>query len=685
MRKRFDHALHICGFAACLIGWPLSLLAADSVRYYFPEQTITATRAERSWLETPTALTVLRAESEPVQRGLGVCEPLLLVPGLVAQSRFGTDDIRLSVRGLGARSNSGVRGVRILYDGIPESEPDGQTRLEGIEVGNLDQVEVLRGAGSPLYGNAAGGVVNFRTAEFFPRPGITLQGLAGSYGFRKLKLSLGTGPGGEGGVVSLSATHVDGWREHSQFDGQTISGGYTMSSSPLGGLRALFYFTNVAAALPGPLTPEQFAEDPFQANANYVKYDVYRYTRKGRLGIRYSRLLAGNFGLEFTPYAALKKLDRPSDKAEYKLITRYVLGGAAQFRWQTHLGHRALELIGGFDEQYQDGPSSTYENIAGARGDSLLSQWQLGQWGQGAFVQADWHLSQKWRAAIGGRFDWLRFQSENLLSLGGKEENTQRGFSPKVGLRYLFAPATMIYGNFSGGFETPAHNEMDDNSVLRARGYDVELDPQRTLTFELGIRRDGKLRGMDARFELTGYRMIVRDIIVPDTLAGENYFRNAAEALHQGVECFGRLARARWGWTALSLSLARYEFSDYTVSGADYTGKQIVGVPSVTAGFVAHAAPSRWFFVELSTQGAGEAFANSDNTTKAARWLVLSGSVGGELPWSGAAVRWHVAMNNITDRRYVSFIQANDSKRRYFEMGMPRTLTAGLQIGTPGL
>lgn len=685
MHKGLVHHWVIGCFVMSFMGLPLSLFAADSVRYYLPELTITATRAERSWLETPTALTVLRVESEPVQRGLGVCEPLLLVPGLVAQSRFGADDIRLSVRGLGARSNSGVRGVRILYDGIPESEPDGQTRLEGIEVGNLDQVEVLRGAGSPLYGNAAGGVVNFRTPEFLPRPGIALQGLAGSYGFRKLKLSFGTGPGGEGGVVSLSATRLDGWREHARFDGQTISGGYTISSSPVGGLRALFYFTNVAVELPGPLTPEQFAEDPFQASSNYLKYDVRRYTRKGRLGIRYSRLLAPNVGLEFVPYAALKKLDRPSDKAEYKLITRYDLGGTAQLRWQTHLARRALELIGGFDEQYQDGPSTTYENIGGARGSTLLDQWQLGQWSQGAFLQADWNISEKWRAAMGGRLDWVRFRSENLLSLDEREETTQRGFSPKAGLRYFFAPTVMVYGNLSGGFETPAHNEIDDNSVLRARGYDVALNPQRTLTFELGIRHDGKFRGMDARLELTGYRMIVWDIIVPDTLAGEDYFRNAAQAVHQGVECFGRFAHTKLGWTALSLSIARYEFSDYVVSGADYTGKQTAGVPSLTAGWVVHAAPSRWYFAELSMQGAGEAFANSENTTKAARWLVLNGSIGGELPWSGAAIRWHVAMNNLTDRRYVSFIQANDSKRRYFEMGMPRTVTVGLQIGTPGL
>ena len=135
----------------------------------------------------------MRSEDQPAHRGLGLSDNLLLVPGLSANTRFGTDDIRLAVRGLGARSNSGVRGVRVLYDGIPESEPDGQTRLEGIEAGSLDRVEVLRGAGSALYGNAAGGVVNLRTAASFPTAGIRAGVQGGGYGFSRVRTGRGHG------------------------------------------------------------------------------------------------------------------------------------------------------------------------------------------------------------------------------------------------------------------------------------------------------------------------------------------------------------------------------------------------------------------------------------------------------------------------------------------------------------
>ena len=138
------------------------------------------------------------------------------------------------------------------------------------------------------------------------------------------------GRGGEGGTINLSQTRADGWREHSAYEGQIVSGSWTVHATARSNLRSLFYLTHVTAELPGTLTEAQFKADPLQADSTYEALDVGRITRKGRLGLDYSRAFGAGFHLRLTPYGAIKKLDRARENGKYQTITRYILGGTAQ-------------------------------------------------------------------------------------------------------------------------------------------------------------------------------------------------------------------------------------------------------------------------------------------------------------------------------------------------------------------
>lgn len=680
---------------------PMMLLAEDTLRYRMPEQIVTTTRSVRSWLDAPTAFTVLKTENQPAQRGLGISESLILVPGLVANSRFGTDDLRLSIRGMGARSNTGVRGVRVLYDGIPESEPDGQARLEGIDPGTVHSVEVLRGGGSALYGNAAGGVINLRTAETFPVAGLRADFTGSGYGYTKISLAAGTGPlhsdstlylsidfsnfnfeagesGGSGGTITLSRTESDGWRKHSKYEGYHVNGAWTIHADPWSSLRALFYFVKINSELPGTLTPEQFDDDPFQADSNYVALDVKRITRKGRLGLQYKNLLSEHFTLEFTPYAALKKFDRPREKgSEYRLLTRYMLGGTLQGVWDGFLANRPLYVVFGVDEQFQDGPISTYHNEGGTRTDSLLKEEQKSQWGQGVFTEGEIGISDFVTISAGARWDHVRFVEE-ILTEGVRITNDEQAVTPRFGLRYRVGPGMMAFGSLFGGFETPSRKETE-NSV----GFNVK--PQKTWTAEFGFRGVKIVKGVETRWDATIYRMTVTDMIVPDILSGEELFTNAGEAVHQGIELSARLSKPRLGFMGVAASLGEYRFTDYISAFGDFSDKKLPGVsPNIVSGVVRWT-PDDAFYAEFSGRVSGAAYANTENFEKADAWLILNTTIGGKLPIDFLSCLWHIGVQNITDERYVSFIQVNDSKRRYFEMGMPRTVLAGLRVGTPGL
>ncbi|MBU1936353.1 TonB-dependent receptor, partial [bacterium] len=589
----------------------------------------------------------------------------------------------------------------VLYDGIPESEPDGQARLEAIDPGTIDRVEVLRGGGSALYGNAAGGVVNFRTPETLPVPGVRAEVIASGYGYSKLSLTAGTGqsrrdsaffvsfdfgnlrfgagqPGGEGGIVKVSRTVADGWREHSAYEGYNVYGTWTVHASAKSSLRTLLYFISVYNELPGTLTREQFEADPFQADSNYVALDVRRITRKGRLGLQYTRRFSDRISVEFVPYVALKYFDRPGDdKTDYRLITRYMLGGTLQGQWNGFIAGRMSKIVAGIDQQFQDGPISRYENLNGSRGDSLLKEERKAHWAQGAFAEAEMSVNDRVTVSAGARWDKVRYIEETLTA-GERLTNDEQAVTPRFGLRYRISPDMLLFGSIFGGFETPSRKELENST-----GFDVK--PQKTWTTELGARSVGTTHGITTQWEVTMYRMVVTDMIVPDVLAGEELFTNAGEAVHQGIELSALLSRPRLGFVGLAASFGEYCFTDYVTAFGDFSNKKLPGVSPDLIRAVVRWMPDDLFYAECSARTSGAAWVNIENSEKADGWAVINAAIGGELPVDFLSGSWYVTLNNITDQRYAAFIQVNDSAQKYYEMGMPRTVVMGFQIASPGL
>ncbi|MFB8832156.1 TonB-dependent receptor plug domain-containing protein [Azotobacter sp. CWF10] len=98
--------------------------------------------------------------------GAQLSEALAGVPGLVARDRQNfAQDTQLSIRGFGARSTFGVRGVRVLIDGVPATMPDGQGQLSHASLLGAERIDVLRGPFSALYGNSSGGVLQVWSAQ----------------------------------------------------------------------------------------------------------------------------------------------------------------------------------------------------------------------------------------------------------------------------------------------------------------------------------------------------------------------------------------------------------------------------------------------------------------------------------------------------------------------------------------
>jgi len=128
-----------------------------------------------------------------------------------------SQDMRVSIRGFGSRSAFGIRGVKILVDGIPETTPDGQGQIDNLNLGVMKTIEVIRGPSATLYGNASGGVISLQTLDVVDKPFFKTGVTAGSYNFQKFQLLSGFKGNKTTYILEGNYTKTDGYRDESGF------------------------------------------------------------------------------------------------------------------------------------------------------------------------------------------------------------------------------------------------------------------------------------------------------------------------------------------------------------------------------------------------------------------------------------------------------------------------------------
>src|SRR5688572_16130148 len=207
----------LSGLLVLLLCLAAPTLYAQGETTLLPEVTVSATRVEHESFDLPLSIDAIAArvirEDNPQ---VNLSETLNRVPGIVVQNRQNyAQDLQISSRGFGARSTFGVRGVRLIADGIPATMPDGQGQSSTFDLASAERIEVLRGPFASLYGNASGGVVQIFTADGPPEPAVTLSVFAGNDGMRKAGLQLGGTSKGLNYIVDASRFETDGYREHS--------------------------------------------------------------------------------------------------------------------------------------------------------------------------------------------------------------------------------------------------------------------------------------------------------------------------------------------------------------------------------------------------------------------------------------------------------------------------------------
>lgn len=675
----------------------------DTAKYQTDEIMVTGTRVETKIIDIPFSVQRVDQSAWIASRKQGLNDILTTVPGLFLQSRYGNHDVRISIRGFGSRSNTGIRGVRILLDGIPESEPDGQTRIEAIDFSSIGKIEIVKGNSSSLYTNAPGGVINFLTDKYFMRSFVQSSNEFGSYDLRKNDLKVGVNYGNTRFMLIGGYENYQGYRAHSQEYQTRINSIYEVDLNARSKLSIYGYYVNGLIKLPGSLTKTKYDANDTAANSRDVGRDAKRITQKGRIGISYNASFGKKIenSIEVTAYGTIKNFNRTA--ATYRIFDRSGIGSSFRYINKIKFGKRINEFSVGGDLFFQTGPIAEYKNNGGEKGDfDNLTDETISNVGFYAIEQIS-IIPDKLTFLATARYDRVFFEAEDLSKRELKDTSRlYSGFAPKFALNFKITPNIALFSSFGLGFDSPAFNEMDNNISTSNPNVTInpDLKPQKSTNIEIGIK--GNLPSIRNKFfkntffELTYFNYKIKDAIIPFSVESAVFYRNAGIVKRNGLE-IGFNTNVIKG---LNLSAA-YTYSDYKYD--EYIARSIDEVGNITDirydGFLEPSVPKNLFSAELSyryditkdyavfvksnMQSVNEMFvddANSDSL-KTSSYMLINGQIGIDFNLARSIKLFaYGGVNNITNEKYVSFININSDRREFYEAGPRRNFFGGLTL-----
>lgn len=663
---------------------------------------------DRQRTGTPASIDMVLGSALPARTNRSVSEWLDRVPGVAARDRQNlAQDVQLSIRGFGARSAFGVRGLQIIADGIPGSMPDGQGQVSHVPLAALARVEVLRGPFSALYGNASGGVIEFHSQAPPEKANAGARVATGSGATVESSLWL-AGPWStqvdEGFRLDGERLDTDGYREHSSAR-RDIAQARLVGRTRIGTRLALTLNTlDLRADDPQGLTFEQAMASPRAASAGALAFDTRKRVRQAQAGLRIEQAIGEHqavtlgtwggsrdtFQMLSVPVAAQLA---PGSGGGVVDLARDYSGADLRWRASTDVAGREASLTVGVEDQRSAEHRLGYENFIGA---------QLGVVGalrrdqrdtvasHDLYAEARWLFVPRWTATLGARRSRVDFHSRDAYIAAGNPNDSGdlsfRQTTPVAGV--LFQPSNRVdlYANAGRGFETPSLAELAYRAD-GASGINTSLRPARSNNAELG----GRLRHGQQSFAWAMFASRTDDeLVVASNIGGRSTYANAATSDRNGWEfsASGPIT-PRWQYALAYSRLDAHYASAFETCRAPPCQQPDTRVAAgnripATAGQSAWAElrwnprdDLDWF---LQAHAVGRVYADDANSAYAPGHATVD--VGVERRWTlaGLSLQAFGRIDNLFDRHVLGSVIVNDSNARYFEPAPGRGWMFGLSL-----
>ncbi|MGY4828155.1 TonB-dependent receptor family protein [Sphaerotilaceae bacterium SBD11-9] len=642
---------------------------------------ISAERTGRPSFDVPAAISAVgRGVIENGGPQVNLSEVLNRVPGITVLNRQNyAQDLQVSIRGFGARSTFGIRGVRLIVDGIPATMPDGQGQASNIDLSSAGRIEVLRGPVAQLYGNAAGGVVQVFTEDDARQPTATLAAAVGPYGQAKLGAKFSTSTPGYGLTLAVSRFQTDGYRDHSAAERGQLNGRWQSDLTPDTHLSVVLNALDQPNSQdPLGLTRAQWEANPQQVVPAAITQDTRKTVRQQQAGT----VIEHRFGEDtvFTGrlYLGERSLDNALSVPPAAQASPTSSGGIVQFdRSYAGLGaqvaHRmalengmALRVTGGIEYDTMRENRQGYINNLGVQG-ALKRDERNTVDNRDAYLQAGLDLHPEWTLTAGLRSIDVRFRTEDHYIATGNPDDSggvnYSGINPVLGLTWHAMPTLNVYMNAGRGLETPTFSELAYRSD-GLTGLNTELRASRSRHLELGAKwklADG--HRLDAA--LFGIRT-TDEILVDTNVGGRSTYKNADNTERRGIELayLGQLTDELRATLSLTALRARFD-----------NGNRLPATPE-RSGFaeLAWSPKAAWggFNAGVEVVHTAALYVNDANTDAAPAVTVLNLRAGFAQALAGWRFTQLLRVDNAGNQNYAGSVIVNEGNSRFFEPALPR-------------
>lgn len=652
------------------------------IRGYISEQPI---------LKAPSSVSVISNKALRDQPGISMLPAFNSLPGIRMEERS-PGSYRLSIRGSLLRSPFGVRNVKVYIDDFPLTDAGGNTYLNSLDIGSINNIEILKGPDGSLFGANSGGVVllnpfDKRSDSSWASANIT----SGSYGLFQEKVALQKKWNSNYLNINHSYQTSDGYREHSSMKRHYGQIGYRWNYSRASQLRILALYSDLDYQTPGGLTTAQYAANPKLARpstatvAGPVAQQARIENKTVFGGVVNETNLSKNFRHVLALFGSHTDFNNPfitnyevRDEGTLGVRTYFELMGYSDksLNWKWNAG---LELQG------TNADIENYNNNKGVRGNTQ-AQDDIKSRQFFYFTRFSANLGEKLTAEIAASFNYYRYEFDKNIKT--PTSYSVRKFEPQLmprfALSYQINEGTALRTSVSRGYSNP--------TIAEVRASDNKIN--NTLQSETGWNYEGgiRMRNRTDRFwldaSLFNYRLesaIVRRVNADDT----EFYLNAGGTKQSGFETQASYWLIHPGTTGFisglqlqsSYTLSKYYFRNYLNGTANYSGNRLTGVPRgvVISGIDVRVEKNFYLFAQHNYTS--KIPLNDANSLFAGKYNLVHFKAGWRKYTPGKpALDFFAGVDNVLDENYSLGNDLNAFGGRYFNAAPRRNFFGGIKV-----
>jgi len=654
--------------------------------------TVVSSRVEQKLREVPAAVGVVLLDD--IQAGrpqLGLDESLNRIPGVFSQNRYNfAQDLRLAIRGFGARANFGIRGLKIYVDDVPATTADGQSGVDDIDLGSLQRIEVTRGPSSALYGASSGGVLNLTSEGGGDTPYLQARVTVGEDALRKYQLKTAGQNKRLNYMVSVTDLDYDGYRDNAEVESTLLNSKFRYDFADGGELSVVVNWVDSPTANDaGAITAAQVRADPTQAQPRNLSSNAGEALDQQKLGLVYRReigdgheLMVRNYYLwrdfeAFLPIGTHIPFVADDGVVEFE---RFFYGGGLQLTFNNELFGRPNQLSVGFDIDLQDDERQRFLNNAGVKGDLTFDQTEEAE-AYGVYLRNELSLSDAWSLIVGLRYDEVELSVDDgfLANADQSSDIDFDEFSPMVGLVWALHDNASLYANYATSFETPTFTEL----ASPARNLDVSLGgfnnvaAQEADSYEVGFK--ASLFDNRLYLDLAAFSMDVEDEITNVENIGNRSFFENADTQRRGVEVMAIADLSDNLRLTAAYTYANFEFDEFASNPA-FDGNDLPGLPDQQLFAELAYRHDSGFYLVGDLLYVDEIYVNNANSAADDDYAIANLRLGYEASFGDWRLAPFIGVNNLFDEEYNANVRINGFGGRLFEPGPELNVYAGFTV-----